>query len=104
MTSVTLTQTERVLRALRNAGPIGISQSDFLPPRVVDEGPKITRVGARIKDLRNDGHPIRNAGTREGFAVYVLDVAGTPADRSQAPPLWPSPRAVTPPPTNALLI
>lgn len=67
------TQTERVLRALRREGAHGITQADFLEPGVIDDGPKITRVGARIKDLKDHGYTIRvKQAKRHGFAVYVL--------------------------------
>lgn len=100
-----MTQSERVLRALRASGPIGITQGDFLPPNVIDDGPKITRVGARIKDLKDTGYTIASGGTRDGFAVYVIEEVPTPElTSSQGPdgrPDW-WPKAAAPPATNAL--
>jgi hypothetical protein len=57
--------------------------ADLLPPATIDDGPTITRVGARIKDLRDAGHTIRNAGTRDGFTVYVIYVPEPPSVPSQ---------------------
>ena len=66
-----MTQKTRVLRALRRH-PEGITQVDFLLPNVIDGGPPITRVAARVRDLRTDGHEILVDGERNGCAVYVL--------------------------------
>lgn len=65
-----LTQTQRVLRALRALGDHGVTSVDFLPP-TVDGGPPILRVAARIHELREDGFVIQ---TRRGSTVdkYVL--------------------------------
>lgn len=71
-----MTQTTRVLRALRLAGPRGITQADF-DYRPVDGGKPIRRLAARIKELRYDGHPIATSGVRRNqFAVYVLTEPG----------------------------
>lgn len=67
-----MTQTERVLRALQAAGDRGVTQVDFSLPDVVDGGPPITRVAARIKDLREHGHMIVGAGIRQSCRVYQL--------------------------------
>lgn len=67
-----MTQTERVLRALQQAGDRGVTQVDFALPDVVDGGPPITRVAARVKDLRVQGHVIVGAGTRQSCRVYEL--------------------------------
>jgi 3D (Asp-Asp-Asp) domain-containing protein len=67
-----MTQTQRVLKALEDAGPTGITQGDFLLPNIIDDGAPITRVGARIKELRDDGHLIESQGVRHKFSVYVL--------------------------------
>jgi hypothetical protein len=64
-------QTTRVLRALRRH-PEGITSVDFLLPNVIDGGRPITRVAARIRDLRNEGHEIVTGGERYGCAVYKL--------------------------------
>lgn len=65
-------QQDRVLAALRRAGRFGITQVDFSLPDVVDGGKPITRVAARIKDLRDVGHIIAKRGTRSRCAVYIL--------------------------------
>lgn len=67
-----MTQTERVLRALQQAGDRGVTQVDFALPDVVDGLPPITRVAARVKDLREQGHMIVAAGTRQSCRVYTL--------------------------------
>lgn len=67
-----MTQRDRVLAALRHAGPSGITQVDFLGPQVCDHGKPITRVAARVNELRDQGLTITSSGTRHGCAVYVL--------------------------------
>lgn len=67
-----LTQRDRVLRALERVGSHGLTQVDFQPPHVIDGGAPITRVAARIEELRGQGHRIDNRGRRDKCAVYVL--------------------------------
>jgi hypothetical protein len=67
-----MTQRDRVLAALRHAGPAGLTQVDFLGPQVCDHGKPITRVAARVNELRDQGFTISSGGTRHGCAVYVL--------------------------------
>lgn len=67
-----MNQCRRVLRALQRH-PDGITAVDFLLPNVVDGHPPITRLAARIKDLRDQGHRIVVDGERHGCAVYVLE-------------------------------
>jgi len=67
-----VTQSERVLRALQTAGSRGVTQVDFSLPDVVDGGPPITRLAARVKDLRGQGHTIIAAGLRQSCRVYEL--------------------------------
>lgn len=66
-----MTQRQRVLRALRRH-PEGVCQGDFFPPNVIDGGARITRLAARIKDLRDEGHEIEVDGERYGYTVYKL--------------------------------
>ena len=55
---------------------------DFLLPNVIDDATPITRLGARIKDLKDAGHHISAVGTRAKCAVYRLqDVASGAAGR-----------------------
>lgn len=68
-----MTQTDRVLAALHDAGPTGVTQVDFSLPHVVDGGAPITRLAARIKDLRDQGFRIHDAGTRHRCRVYVIE-------------------------------
>ncbi len=77
-------QTERVLNALRKAGGRGVTQVDFSLPDVIDGGPPITRVAARIKDLRRQGHTIVPAGTRQRCRIYELVAVPAPADLAYA--------------------
>lgn len=82
-----MTQTNRVLAALYRAGRAGITQVDFALPNVIDGGAPITRVAARIKDLRDTGVRIEVIGTRHSCAVYALVQLPTPV-----PALQPNPR------------
>lgn len=65
------TQTERVLAALRTY-PRGITQVDFLLPDVIDGGAPITRIGARILELRDAGHMIVSGPRRDKCVTYKL--------------------------------
>ena len=66
-----MTQPERVLRLLKQAGDHGLTQVDLNLP-TVDGGPPITRLAARIHDLKNAGVPIEKAGTRQKCDIYRL--------------------------------
>jgi len=89
----------RVLAALRGRGPRGVRQADFLDPVIDGEG-RITRLSARIGELRDRGHVIE--ATMDGPAArYVLidrqlgprRVSGTPSSkrpRAQAAPASPA--------------
>lgn len=110
-----MTQTDRVLHALRARGGKGICTTDFLLPAVCDGGAPITRLAARIQDLKQRGYIIATAGERHGCAVYILvrepssaEQAGAPG----APPVTPNAPAggapqplftLEEPPVNALL-
>ncbi len=63
------TQRERVLAALR-LGPT--TPIDWLAPNVRDDGKPILRLGARIHELREDGHAITMRLTAGGVAEYRL--------------------------------
>jgi hypothetical protein len=67
-----MTQQDRVLAALTRAGARGVTQVDFLLPNVIDGGAPITRVAARVNELRNDGFQIQTDGERDSCAVYKL--------------------------------
>lgn len=86
------TQTDRVLALLRTRGTAGISPLDFDPSpgsTVADGGSRITRVAARVRDLRDQGHTIVKVGdTREGFARYVLTGTASSWDRIPDVPGW----------------
>jgi hypothetical protein len=64
-----LSQKQRVLAVLRHGS---CTQVDWLAPQVIDSGPPITRLAARINELRDDGFDIREAGRRHGCSIYVL--------------------------------
>ena len=96
-----MSQKTRVLRALQAVGGKGICATDFLAPNVCDGEAPVTRLAARINELRDEGHEIIDAGIRDSCRVYrlvakrevpdplpplhsplVLEVgAGTPYDR-----------------------
>src|SRR4030095_15562487 len=66
--------------------PERLTQVDFLAPNVIDGYAPITRLAARIKDLRDDGHEIVVDGERYSCAVYKLPQAEpVPIPRSEPP-------------------
>lgn len=67
-----LTQTQRVLRALRARGEHGLTRVDFQPPHVLDGGAPILHPGARVEELRKKGYRILSAGRRNKCVIYVL--------------------------------
>jgi hypothetical protein len=67
-----MTELERVIRALRAAGDRGITQVDFLTPDVIDGEKPITRLAARILELKAEGYQIEGSGKRDKCKVYVL--------------------------------
>ena len=71
-----MTQRERILAALRKAGPSGLTQVDFLRFPTPDGGSPITRVAARVQELRDEGYEILSSGTRDRCALYVLKEQG----------------------------
>lgn len=62
-------QKERILRALR-AGPVRATA--FSLPNVIDDGPPIFRVAARIQELRDAGYTIETELFSIGAARYTL--------------------------------
>lgn len=70
-------QNDRVLAALRHAGPTGITRIDFFAPNVCDGGDPIVNLPGRIHDLQHKrGYVIDASGTRHSCAVYVLKGQG----------------------------
>lgn len=67
-----MTQTDRVLAALYLHADRGITQVDFLRFPTIDGGPPITRVAARIEELRDQGFLIVSGERRERCVVYRL--------------------------------
>lgn len=98
------TEKERVLRALLRGQ---VRQSDFAFP-TCDGGKIITRVAARIYDLRKDGHNIPpSTKADDGTAVYRLNLAcatgmsgGDESDASEPPPDGPTAPAGFPTPDS----
>ena len=70
------TQATRVLDSLYRAGERGITQGDWLTVSGLDGRGRITRVAARVKELRNEGFEIEVAGERFGFAIYRIAADG----------------------------
>lgn len=68
-----MNQAPRVLAALRAHPDRGVTSVDFLRIPTIDGGPPITRLAARIKELKDDGHSIVDAGTKDGCKVYRLE-------------------------------
>jgi hypothetical protein len=69
------TQADRVLMSLVQAGSQGVTQGDWLAPTGADGLGRITRVAARVGELREDGLNVVTEGERDGFSVYVLRAA-----------------------------
>jgi len=72
-----LSQSARVLRMLRRH-PDGVCQAEFLLPNVLDGGHPITRLAARVRDLKDEGYEIVVAGERYSCAVYKIVEAASP--------------------------
>lgn len=66
------TQKDRVLETLKAVGIRGVTQVDFIRYPTADGGPPITRLAARIDELKQDGHVIATRGTRDKCVVYTL--------------------------------
>lgn len=64
-----MSQNGRVLAALRR-GPV--NPRDFDLPNVIDDGPPILRLAARVGVLRERGHQITSAKQPNGTATYTL--------------------------------
>jgi hypothetical protein len=83
-----MTQKLRVLAALRSRGARGITSVDFLLPNIIDGGKPITRVAARVLELRQENHRIVVEGERDGCYIYRLL-----EDAQDARPVPPAPSA-----------
>ena len=90
-------QRQRVLASLEAAGPRGITQGDWLSGLGVDGRGSITRLAARINDLRARGYKIEVGGERNGFAVYKLQ-----PKLELLPEPEPDERLFAPPPIDAI--
>lgn len=69
------TQTQRVIAAARSYR--GITAVDFMLPNVVDGGPPITWLAARLWDAEQDGFSFECIGKRDRCKVFRL--CGEPA-------------------------
>lgn len=69
-----MTQTDRVLAALTRAGARGLTQADFLMFPTIDGGPPITRLAARVEELRDEGFRVVSGERRDKCVVYRLDL------------------------------
>ena len=81
-----MTQAERVLKQAKTFR--GVSQLDFNAHPTVDNGPLISRVAARIQDLKDAGHTFQALPDRAGFKVYRLvgvDEASSTSSSSDGP-------------------
>lgn len=67
-----MTQTDRVLAALHAHPNRGINSVDFIRFPTIDGGPPITRLAARIEELRNQGFNIESGERRERCTVYRI--------------------------------
>lgn len=67
-----MTQRQRVLAALEDAGASGVSPVDFLGPQVIDGGKPILRVAPRVEELRKQGYRISSYRQPDSTVRYVL--------------------------------
>jgi hypothetical protein len=85
-------QVDRVLELMRQRGEFGVTQVDFLLPDVADGGPPITRLGARVQDLEEQGHVISASGRPNKCVIYRLEreasdtEAGPGREQHHSPP------------------
>lgn len=86
-----VTQKDRIERALRRTGQRGITQADFIGAVIVDGGAPITRVAARIDELKQSGLKITAFGHRDGGCVIYRLEEHIP------PPPAAAPKALAPP-------
>lgn len=66
-----MTQKQKVLQALRAAGPLGVTNR-----QLHDLG--VWRYSARILELRHAGHAIRTENHKGGLARFYLDTEPAP--------------------------
>ena len=71
-----MTQRQRVLTALEDAGSLGVSPVDFLGPQVVDGGSPILRLAPRVEELRKQGYRISSYRQPDSTVRYVLLPSG----------------------------
>lgn len=64
-----MSDNDRLLKHMLNGGDINPVDWIGTPP---DNGKPITRMAARVFELRMAGHPVQRVGTRNRCAVYAL--------------------------------
>jgi hypothetical protein len=95
-----MTQRDRVLAALRRAGPQGVGQVDIVTGRI-DGRAAILRGPSRINELRAAGFAIETKRESDGTARYVL--RGEPDSEAPGTPP-PAPAPVSPPAGEPLVL
>lgn len=65
-------QNRRVIKLAQQRGHNGFCAVDFLAPWVADGGSPITRLAARVAELKAMGYEFDDGGRRNGTKVYVL--------------------------------
>jgi uncharacterized lipoprotein YddW (UPF0748 family) len=68
-------QADRVLMSIVQAGSQGVTQGQWLQTGGIDGLGVISRVAARVDELKDDGLNIVTEGKRDGYAVYKLRAA-----------------------------
>jgi hypothetical protein len=68
-------QADRVLMSIVQAGSQGVTQGQWLQTGGIDGLGRITRVAARVRELREDGLNVVTDGERDGFVIYKLRAA-----------------------------
>lgn len=63
-------QRERIEKVLRERGYV--AATDFMAPNVIDGGKPITRVAARMLELRAAGYELERERAKNGTAIYRL--------------------------------
>ncbi len=70
-----LSQRDEILRLLRERGPAGATNMEL--------NEKCFRYGARLWELRREGHSIRTENRGDGVFVFILDTQPSKAPESE---------------------
>jgi uncharacterized lipoprotein YddW (UPF0748 family) len=79
-------QADRVLMSIVQAGSQGVTQGQWLQTGGIDGLGVISRVAARVDELKDDGLNIVTEGKRDGYAVYKLRAAPRVVEAEPEPP------------------